>query len=303
MRILLIHNPKAGDRKHSKKQLIATLTKCGHQTFYQSIKECGWKKAFKRPVDLVIVAGGDGTVQKTAWEIMNSGIPLTILPLGTANNLARSLGLTAPVEETIQALDHGKRRPFDVGTARASSRLRYFLEAAGGGLFADYFRAAKKLEKKGAVPDEKLTAHVSLLRELSFRYPARHWKMTIDGGDISGRYIMWGAMNIRSAGPGLHLAPAAASHDGRLDFVAVREDDRRLLIKHLDARLAGRKERFPLRPRKFRELFITPSAGAMHLDGRILPSKKKDNERQRGALEISVKPAALTIWHTVACHT
>ena len=61
MRILLIHNPKAGDRKHTKKQLMTSLTRCGHQAFYQSISERGWKRAFRKPVDLIIAAGGDGT--------------------------------------------------------------------------------------------------------------------------------------------------------------------------------------------------------------------------------------------------
>ena len=172
MRVLLIHNPKAGDRKHSKKQLMTSLTRCGHQTFYQSIKERGWKKAFQKPVDLVLAAGGDGTVHRTAWQLMDSGIPLAILPLGTANNLARTLGFSAPVEEIIQSLHCGKSRPFDVGVARGSSQTEYFLEAAGGGLFADYFPAAKANEKKGASPEEELTAHLSLLRELSLDYPA-----------------------------------------------------------------------------------------------------------------------------------
>src|SRR5206468_9475377 len=166
--------PKAGDRKHSKKQLIASLTKSGHQTLYQSTKKRGWKKALKRPVDLVIAAGGDGTVQKTAWEIMGSGIPLAILPLGTANNLARSLGFTAPVEEILESLHCGKSRPFDVGVARSSLRREYFLEAAGGGLFADYFPVAKATKNKRASPEKELTAHLSLLRELAVDYPARH---------------------------------------------------------------------------------------------------------------------------------
>jgi diacylglycerol kinase family enzyme len=139
MRILLIHNPKAGDRKHSKKQLMAGLTRCGHQTLYHSIKERDWKKALKNPVDLVVAAGGDGTVRKTAWEIIGSGVPLAIFPLGTANNLARSLGFSAPVDEIIQSFHCGKTRPFDVGSVRSSSRTEYFLEAAGGGLFAITF--------------------------------------------------------------------------------------------------------------------------------------------------------------------
>jgi diacylglycerol kinase family enzyme len=233
---------------------------------------------------------------------MYSGIALAILPLGTANNLARSLGFTGSVEEILQSLHCGKSRPFDVGVARASLRPAFFLEAAGGGLFADYFPVAEANEKKGASPEEELTAHLSLLRQLALDYPARRWKMSIDGDDASGRYILWGAMNIRSAGPSLHLAPKAKADDGRLDFVAVREHERRVFIKHVDAHLAGRKERGPLTPRKFRKLIIHSPDGAMHLDGRQWPSKKKNNKRQRGAVEIAVKPAALTIWQAGLRH-
>src|SRR4051812_27222562 len=107
MRILLIHNPKAGDRKHSKKQLMASLTRCGHQAFYQSTKEHGWKKAFKKPVDLDVAAGGDGTAHKTAWQIIETGIPLAIVPLGTANNLARSLGFAGSVDEVLKSFTGG----------------------------------------------------------------------------------------------------------------------------------------------------------------------------------------------------
>jgi diacylglycerol kinase (ATP) len=296
MRVLLIHNPKAGDRKHSKKQLMASLARCGHQAFYQSIKERGWKKVFKKPVDLTVAAGGDGTVHRTAWQIMNSGIPLAILPLGTANNLARSLGFTESVDEILQSLHCGKSQPFDVGLAHSGAQRNYFLEAAGGGLFADYFPAAKANEAKGASPEEQLAAHLSLLRQLSLEYPARDWKMSIDGEDISDHYILWGAMNIRSAGPALQLAPKARTADGRLDFVAVREQDRKIFIQSVDAHLAGRKERVPLRPRKFRELKITSASGAMHLDGEPWPSRKTNNGKVRGSIEVTVKRAALLIW-------
>jgi diacylglycerol kinase family enzyme len=296
MRILLIHNVKAGNRRHSKKQLMASLTKCGFQASYQSIKNRGWKKAFKKPADLVIAAGGDGTVHKTAWQIIDSGLPLAILPLGTANNLARSLGFTGSVEEILQSLHCGKSQPFDVGVARNGSQIDCFLEAAGGGLFADYFPAAEANEKEGASPEEELAAHLSLLRELALNYRARHWKMSIDGKDISGRYILWGAMNIRSAGPGLHLAPKAKTDDGRLDFVAVREQERQVFIKQVDAHLAGRKERVSLTPHKFRELKIASPLGTTHLDGEPWPSEKKKNENVSGRVEITVQRAALLIW-------
>ena len=254
-------------------------------------------------MDLVIAAGGDGTVHQTAWQIIDSGIPLAILPLGTANNLARSLGFTESVDEILQSLHCGKSQPFDVGVARSGSQTDYFLEAAGGGLFADYFPAAKANEIKGASPEEELKAHLSLLRELALDYPARPWKMSIDGKDISGRYILWGAMNIRSAGPALHLAPKAKTDDGRLDFVAVREHERKVFIKHVDTHLAGRKQRVPLTPRKFRELKITSPSGAMHLDGEPWPSRKKNNGKARGRVEITVKRAALLIWQPQQRHS
>jgi diacylglycerol kinase family enzyme len=296
MRVLLIHNPKAGDRKHSKKQLMASLTRCGHQASYQSIKERGWKKAFKKPVDLVIAAGGDGTVHQTAWQIIDSGLPLAILPLGTANNLACSLGFAGSADEILQSVHCGKSQPFDVGVAHSGSQTNYFLEAAGGGLFADYFPTARANEIKGASPKEELNANLSLLRELALNYRALPWKMSIDGKDISGRYILWGAMNIRSAGPALYLAPKARTHDDWLDFVAVREHERKVFIKHVDTHLAGRKKRVPLTPRKFRELKITSLSGAMHLDGEPWPGKKKNKGKARGKVEITVKRAALLIW-------
>jgi len=170
-------------------------------------------------------------------------------------------------------------------------------------LFADYFPAAKANEKKGASPEEELNAHLSLLRQLSLDYPARHWRMSIDGKDISGRYILWGAMNIRSAGPGLQLAPKAKTDDGRLDFVAVREHERKDFVKHVDAHLAGRKKRDPLTPSKFRELKITSPPGAMHVDGEPWPGKKKNNGKARGRVEITVKRAALLIWQSRPQHS
>jgi len=59
-------------------------------------------------------------------------------------------------------------------------------------------------------------------------------------------------MNIRSVGPALYLASQAATKDGWLDFVCVREEDRSLFMEYLDARLAGRKAKFPLPLRRSR---------------------------------------------------
>lgn len=58
-----------------------------------------------------------------------------------------------------------------------------------------------------------MTRHVSSLRELLDVFPARQWKIEIDRDEISGPYILWEAMNIRSVGPALYLASRAKTRD------------------------------------------------------------------------------------------
>jgi len=298
MRITLMHNPKAGDAKHGRKELMSALAKAGHQATYQSTKKSDYKKALKKPADLVLVAGGDGTVTKVACQLIDTGIPLSVLPLGTANNLARSLGFVGSPEEIIARLDGGKTRAFDVGVARGPWDKRYVFEGAGAGLLADYVQSAKKEKKnkksKNTSKEQEMTRHVSLLRQMLHDYPARKRKIQIDGNDISGRYILWEAMNIRSIGPALYLAPWAATKDGEFDFVCVREEDRPVLMRHLDARLAGTKSKFPLSTRKFRELKTVWEKSIFHFDDELRPSKKQA-PGSPSEIEITVKPSALLI--------
>ncbi len=141
--------------------------------------------------------------------------------------------------------------------------------------------------------------HVSLLRRLVHDYPARPWKIDLDGEDISDRYILWEAMNIRSIGPALYLAPRAATKDGEFDFVCAREADRFLLMEHFDARLARKKSRFPLPTRRFRQLRIVWKGSTLHFDDELWPTKKQ-RPRDDGKIEIIVRPSALVILQPAA---
>ena len=296
MRITLMHNPSAGHGKHRKKDLMEALAKAGHNAIYQSTKKRGYKKALKKPGDLVLVAGGDGTITKIARRLIDTGIPLAVLPLGTANNLARTLGFIASSEELIARLEDGKKHSFDVGVARGPRGTRYFFEGAGGGFLADYVRAANKQDKKpsSASKEHEMTRHVSLLRKLLRDYPAQEWKIEIDGKDVSDNYILWEAMNVRSVGPALYFAPRATTKDAEFDFVCVREADRPLLLDYFDARLAGKKNKFPLAVRRFRRLRILWQGLTLHFDDKLWP-RKRQRAPNPSEIEITVKPSALTI--------
>src|SRR5436190_17673928 len=164
MRILLVHNRKAGSEEHEGEDFIKALKRAGHKATYQSSKKKGITKALKKKIDLVLVAGGDGTVSKVARRLvaMDSEVPLAVLPLGTANNFARSLGFCLSPKELIEQVNDGKCDTFDVGLARGPWGKRYFFEGAGAGLFAEYLKVPRKDgEKAKAKPKtEEMRYHV-----------------------------------------------------------------------------------------------------------------------------------------------
>ena len=254
MRVTLLHNPEAGRGEHDADELLRLLEQAGHKARYQSTKAKNYRKALKRKTDVVLVAGGDGTVGKIARTLVGRHVPLSVLPLGTANNLARTLGFADfTVEEIIAGLVNGKLQNFDVGHATGPWKERYFFEGAGGGLLPDYLgelakRVKEITEARPVSKDRELKRHVAMLRHLVASYKARDWQLQLDGEDLSGRYLLVEAMNIRAVGPVLKLAPHAKTNDGYLDFVAVHKSDRDALCDYLEARLPARRSRlsFPV---------------------------------------------------------
>ncbi|HYX41298.1 MAG TPA: acylglycerol kinase family protein, partial [Pyrinomonadaceae bacterium] len=101
MRVTLIHNPKAGKGHPTGDELQTLIKEAGHKVLYQSAKEKKWQRALQTSADLIVVAGGDGTIRKVATRLAGSRVPLTILPLGTANNIAKSLGINGSFEQLV----------------------------------------------------------------------------------------------------------------------------------------------------------------------------------------------------------
>jgi diacylglycerol kinase (ATP) len=299
MRILLVHNPKAGSEGHEGQDFINALKKAGHKAIYQSSKEKGIANALKKKVDLILVAGGDGTVSKVARRLiaMSSKAPLAVLPVGTANNFARSLGFCLSEKELFEQLNDGKCDTFDVGLARGPWGKRYFFEGAGAGLFADYMRAPKRDGKKDAPKSkaEAMRRHVKELRRRLQTYRASPWEIEVDGRDLSGRYLLWHAMNIRSVGPVLTLAADAKTNDGAFDFVGAREEDRALLLDYFDARAAGKRRKFPLPAKRFTKMRLRWKKWPLHFDDVLWPAKD-EKPPKKSEIELIVKNSALRIW-------
>src|SRR5205823_1524491 len=111
-RVTLIHNPTAGGGEHAAQRLVAAIERAGYAVRYFSSKEVRIGKVLDRACDLVAIAGGDGTIRKVAVKARPDGPPLAILPLGTANNIAKSLGVSGQPGRLAAGWKDAAERPY-----------------------------------------------------------------------------------------------------------------------------------------------------------------------------------------------
>jgi diacylglycerol kinase (ATP) len=103
MNVLLVHNAEAGTADTPEQQhVVAEIRTAGHTVTSVSTKD-NWRAAIMPHHDLVVAAGGDGTVRRVASALVGQPTPMAILPMGTANNIATSFGLAGL--ETAQVIE------------------------------------------------------------------------------------------------------------------------------------------------------------------------------------------------------
>lgn len=272
MKVTLIHNPKAGiDTKPSKQQLLTAIRRAGHTVVYRSSREDDWESVFEESADIVAVSGGDGTVGRVIKSLVGRDIPIAVLPAGTANNLAKTLGLTnRPLEELIEGWEEASRLKFDVGLAKGPWGATLFTEGVGMGLFAEtlhqlYTTSTIELPKADR-PEEEITSAVKLLKERLQIFPAKKLKINLDGEDLSGEYILVEAMNIKYVGPNLSLAPDSDPGDGLLDVVLVSRAEQNKLGNYLSDYIEGQHCQPPLTVRRGQYLQIESEDLLIHID-------------------------------------
>ncbi|MCR8826370.1 diacylglycerol/lipid kinase family protein [Pseudosulfitobacter koreensis] len=219
MRVLLLHNPTAGSGDHSRERLTRLLASRGHTVSYRDIKSDGITPKDASEVDLIAIAGGDGTVGKAFRAFIDADRPFAIIPLGTANNVARSLNVPLGAEDGFGWLDGAEECQIDVGVARGPWGTRLFFEAVGIGPLAEMMQAGKAADFN---PEEKqhfgAEAPQRLVRDA---YP-QDWQVRADGQDLSGDMILLEVLNMPITGPNLPLGPSGCFDDGRLCLSILR---------------------------------------------------------------------------------
>ena len=294
MRITLVHNPEAGDGDHSRRQLQRLIEGEGHEVTYQSAKGAELEASLAEPDDVVLVAGGDGAVARVAKVLAGRRIPIAILPLGTANNIAKTLGIRGSAEQLIAAIPTAVRRAFDLGVIRGPGLDARFLEGVGMGLFTE----AMCMIKAGEEPEnteKKFARDCRFLRLLSRDFPVQRFSITADGDDLSGEYILCEVLNIRAIGPGLCFAPGADPADGWLDLVLVSESERGRLSDYVAARCASEEGGLELPVRRAQQVRISDAVGGLRVDDAIERSAGVSAARlfRQGGVVVELEPRTL----------
>jgi diacylglycerol kinase (ATP) len=271
--ITLMHNPGAGSGDEQPHDLVAALAAAGHTVRYHSTKSNGWRDELAEAADLIVAAGGDGTVGRILLAMPGGAAPVTVLPSGSANNIARALGSAGhDPGDLARAWTRGAITRFDIGEVRGGGNATRFVESAGGGLFAEALVRAEGFEDEPG-GEAKRRHGLKLLVAAIAATPVRRWGVTADGKDLSGEHIAVEAMNIGEIGPNLPLAPGADPGDGRLDLVLVPREARDALAAFALARIEGRAAPdLDLTIRRVRVVeFTVPEGCPFHVDDTLWP--------------------------------
>jgi YegS/Rv2252/BmrU family lipid kinase len=285
-RALLIVNTKSRTGKEVCEAAQDGLRGVGIDPVY---RDCGRKEdvlpmidEHGRNVDMIVVAGGDGTINSAAAGVMRSGRPMGLLPSGTANDLARTLGIPTELDAALKVIAEGNRRRIDIGSVNGE----LFFNVASIGLAAEL---ALELTREMKRRFGKLGYAIAAMRVLG---RARPFRARIVGGgrDLVSLTLQVAVGNGRFYGGGNVVAQGAGIDDGHLDLYSLEFVRAWQLVLMLRSFRSGehiaRREVRDLRGTAFE--IHTRRPRPVNADGEIVTSTPARFEVLRGAVEVIV---------------
>ncbi|HEX6588625.1 MAG TPA: diacylglycerol kinase family protein [Longimicrobiales bacterium] len=244
--------------------------------------------------DLVVAAGGDGTIHEVANGILSVGTGsrrarLGVLPIGTGNDFARLLG-GHRLEHAFDCILRGAPRDLDVGLVRWGDRSEHFINGMGTGIDVEVVRQIARLPRFRGISGYL----IGVLRALRVFEPIRA-RLRVDGVDIDRRVMIVGVGNGVSQGGGFYITPDARPDDGRLDLCVIDEMSLPRVMVTLPRLLRGRHVNLPtVHMMTFERLDIeTDTPLFFQLDGELREPAgvhRLSVEVLRGALPVAGRP-------------
>jgi diacylglycerol kinase (ATP) len=174
--------------------------------------------AAKRGVDVVAAVGGDGTVNEVVNGLDGYDVPLGVIPVGTANDFARQVGIPADADHAMDVILQRKPRRLD--TASLNGRRFLNVSTAGIGAEATAETPPEIKESLGAI-----AYAISGMRKLAELRP-QSARFSGDGFEYDGEFLMFAVGLTRASGGGTMVTPMASATDGLLDLCIVESMSR-----------------------------------------------------------------------------
>ena len=285
LKLLLIINPVSGTRERMEIPDLALAlndhgfdVKIEYTLFPGHARELA-QTALVNNADIIVVAGGDGTINETAAVLINSNIKLGIIPTGSGNGLARHLGIPLNVKKAILVIRKMKTLNIDAGTVND----RPFFCTAGMGFDAYIGNEFMNGKSRGLYG---YANHV--LREY-FRYKSSSYSVGINGSVINHKAFIITIANAGQYGNNAFIAPEADITDGYLNLCVVRNFPK---LKGLGMSLKLFAKTISKSPyysdEKVQKVIIgSTEKGFYHLDGEIFPFETN--------LEVGILPQCLEV--------
>lgn len=182
-------------------------------------------------VDMVIVGGGDGTLNASAGGLVHTGLPLGVLPLGTANDFARTIGLPMEPEAAAKIITKGKEQVVDLGEVNG----HLFFNVASIGFSAELAaELSEKAKKRWGKLGYGIVAARLLARSRLFTAHLEH-----DGEVEKIKTLQVSVGNGRHYGGGMTVEENATADDGWLDFYSLEVDHWWKLLRLLPSLRSG----------------------------------------------------------------
>ena len=173
------------------------------------------RRALEADVDLVMVAGGDGTVRAVSSQLAGTEMPMALIPAGTGNLLARNLSIPMDTDAAIRLALHGRLEAIDMVTCTFDDGEERFVVMAGMGLDAQIMESTdsglKKVIRSGAY------AVAAVQNAIPDPFNAT---ITLDDAPPARRQMVMALMgNVGTITAGMTLFPRAAPTDGMVDLL------------------------------------------------------------------------------------
>jgi diacylglycerol kinase family enzyme len=289
LRAKLIFNAGSGRPEESPQQLASILSEMQDQQILPEVYsvrpasqlEDVVHDAIRSGIKLIVVAGGDGTIDSILGAMVGSDATLGIIPTGTRNNVAFNLGITGDIASSVALLRKGRRLKIDVGRVHYGHSRHWFLEVAALGLLSDLYPLADDIQHG------KLSMIGELLSKFVSATPSRLRMIYDERKKLDTTAHMLVISNMPFLGPHFQISPNVSFMDGRLDVFTFSDMSKLNMISYAMLSQIGHFEDIGIKHYHVKHVRIrsTPHMPVL-ADGILLGE---------GSLSVHIHPRALTV--------